>query len=59
MSLWQRGSQGSEVAKSQTRLREIGLYAGPIDGDYDGGTESAVKARWAAIKQCLEGDRAG
>ena len=38
MALYQRGSQGPEVAKIQTRLREIGLYAGPIDGDFGGGT---------------------
>lgn len=44
MALYQRGSQGPEVAKIQTRLQELGLYAGPIDGDFGGGTESAVKA---------------
>ena len=44
MALYQRGSQGPEVAKVQTRLQELGLYAGPIDGDFGGGTESAVKA---------------
>lgn len=41
---YRRGSKGSEVARIQTRLSELGLYRGPIDGDFGGGTESAVKA---------------
>lgn len=44
MALYQRGSQGPDVARIQTRLRELALYAGPLDGDFGGGTESAVKA---------------
>lgn len=44
MALFQRGLRGPEVAKIQTRLRELALYAGPIDGDFGGGTESAVTA---------------
>jgi peptidoglycan hydrolase-like protein with peptidoglycan-binding domain len=43
MALYQRGAQGPEVAKIQTRSRHVGLYAGPIDGDFAGGTGSAVK----------------
>lgn len=31
------------MAKIQTRLAELGLYRGPIDGGFGGGTESAVK----------------
>ncbi|MEV6109689.1 peptidoglycan-binding protein [Streptomyces sp. NPDC051940] len=30
-----RGSSGSEVEELQGRLKELGLYAGPIDGSYD------------------------
>jgi peptidoglycan hydrolase-like protein with peptidoglycan-binding domain len=44
MALYQRGSEGFEVTKIQTRLQALGLYAGPVDGDFGGGTESAVKA---------------
>jgi hypothetical protein len=39
----QRGSSGSDVAKIQTRLAELGLYRGPVDSSFGGGTESAVK----------------
>lgn len=41
---YRRGAKGDEVSRIQTRLREIGLYRGPIDGDFGGGTESAVRA---------------
>src|SRR5439155_23598758 len=35
---------GPEVAQLQTRLKALGLYAGPIDADFGGGTLAAVKA---------------
>jgi len=38
------GSQGDPVRRIQTRLAELGLYRGPIDGAFGGGTEGAVKA---------------
>jgi peptidoglycan hydrolase-like protein with peptidoglycan-binding domain len=44
MPTYQLHSQGPEVAQIQTRLKELGLYAGPIDGDFGGGTDAAVKA---------------
>ena len=37
------GSSGDTVAAIQTRLKELGLYAGPIDSSYGGGTEGAIK----------------
>jgi hypothetical protein len=37
-------AQGPEVGRIQTRLKELGLYAGPVDGDFGGGTLGAVKA---------------
>ena len=40
---YRRGAKGDEVARIQTRLRELKLYRGPIDGDFGGGTESAVR----------------
>lgn len=43
MALIQLGSKGSEVAQIQTALKEKGLYLGPIDSDFGGGTESAVR----------------
>jgi len=43
MAIYKMGSKGAEVKKIQKRLRSEGLYKGPIDGDFGGGTESAVK----------------
>lgn len=42
--IYRRGSSGLEVKKIQQRLKELGHYAGPLDGDFGGGTEAAVKA---------------
>ena len=43
MGIYKKGSKGSEVKRIQERLKTEGLYKGPIDGDFGGGTESAVK----------------
>ncbi len=37
-----RGSRGEEVIRLQNRLQELGYYQGAIDGQFGGGTESAV-----------------
>lgn len=37
------GSQGSEVRDLQTRLRDLGIYNGEINGKYDGATINAVR----------------
>ena len=39
-----RGSHGPEVVKIQAELQKLGWYRGPLDGDFGGGTESAVKS---------------
>jgi hypothetical protein len=44
MPVYRLGSKGPEVERIQTRLKELGYYRGPLDGDFGGGTESAVKA---------------
>ncbi len=44
MPLYQLHSQGPEVLQLQTRLKELGFYAGALDGDFGGGTDLAVKA---------------
>jgi hypothetical protein len=44
MPAYQQGSGGTEVIRIQTRLRELGFYAGPADSVFGGGTASAVKA---------------
>src|SRR4051794_24883513 len=39
----QTGSSGRAVESVQQRLRELGLYLGPLDGKYGGGTEASVR----------------
>ncbi|MGW3108481.1 peptidoglycan-binding protein [Streptomyces sp. NPDC001100] len=38
------GDKGPEVVELQLRLRQIGLYGGAADGDYDREVESAVRS---------------
>ncbi len=40
----QRGSTGSKVKQLQTRLAELGFYAGPISGNFMNQTRDAVNA---------------
>ena len=44
MGAYQRGAKGDEVSRIQDRLRALSFYRGPIDGNFGGGTESAVRA---------------
>jgi hypothetical protein len=39
----QRGSSGTDVAQLQAFLASLGLYGGPADGGFGGGTEAAVE----------------
>ncbi len=55
MALYQRGSLGSEVARIQQRLKELRLYRGPVDGQFGGGTESAVIAFQRSRKLTADG----
>jgi Putative peptidoglycan binding domain len=41
---YRRGAKGEEVSRIQIRLGELGLYRGPVDSNFGGGTESAVRA---------------
>jgi hypothetical protein len=43
MIAYKTGSKGEEVTKIQERLKDVGLYIGPLDGIFGGGTEAAVK----------------
>jgi len=43
MSAYKLGSTGEEVRKIQEKLQSLGIYLGPLDGDFGGGTEGAVK----------------
>ncbi|MBR3274009.1 MAG: SH3 domain-containing protein [Clostridia bacterium] len=38
-----RDSEGKDVLSLQTRLRDLGIYAGKLDGKYGGGTVNAVR----------------
>ena len=44
MAVLREGSSGSEVAKLQAQLQEIGFNPGPIDGRFSPATEAAVLA---------------
>ena len=43
MATYKLGSKGEEVRRIQEKLQALGIYRGPLDGDYGGGTEAAVK----------------
>ena len=42
MATYQLGSHGPQVAQIQEALKAKGLYRGPLDGDFGGGTHAAV-----------------
>src|SRR5438128_12685848 len=44
MSVYHLGSHGEEVRQIQEALEQRGLYRGPLDGDFGGGTQAAVVA---------------
>jgi len=44
MPSYELHAHGPEVSRIQTALRALGLYHGPVDGDFGGGTLAAVKA---------------
>jgi len=43
MATYRLGSKGEEIVKIQEKLKALGIYRGPVDGDFGGGTEAAVK----------------
>ncbi len=52
---WQKGSNGDEVTKIQTRLAELGFYSGSIDGDFGDATDKAFKAFQKAAGLYVDG----
>jgi peptidoglycan hydrolase-like protein with peptidoglycan-binding domain len=44
MPILRLGMQGEEVIQLQRRLRRLGFFDGPVDGDFGAATETAVKA---------------
>ncbi len=55
MAFYRRGSKGPEVERIQARLKELGHYRGPVDGDFGGGTESAIKSFQKAKRLEVDG----
>jgi len=43
MSVYQIGSKGNEVRRIQEKLQGLGIYLGPLDGVFGGGTQAAVR----------------
>lgn len=43
MSIFRLGSRGNEVRRIQQRLQALGIYRGPLDGVFGGGTEAAIR----------------
>jgi peptidoglycan hydrolase-like protein with peptidoglycan-binding domain len=52
---YQQGSQGRDIEKLQTRLKELGLYLGRVDGDFGPKTETAIKAFQASADLPVDG----
>jgi putative peptidoglycan binding protein len=55
VATYQLHSQGPEVKQIQTVLAAHGLYHGPLDGDFGGGTDAAVRAFQAANGLAVDG----
>jgi peptidoglycan hydrolase-like protein with peptidoglycan-binding domain len=55
VAFYQCGTRGPEVAIIQAKLKEKGTYNGSVDGDFGGGTESAVKAFQRSVGLAADG----
>ncbi len=55
MPIYRRGSRGPKVSRIQARLKELGYYRGPVDADFGGGTEVAVRAFQKAERLAVDG----
>ncbi|MFK3960873.1 peptidoglycan-binding protein [Guptibacillus hwajinpoensis] len=53
--LLKKGSTGSLVKELQSKLQAIGLYSGPLDGDFGNGTEQAVRNFQSRNKLTVDG----
>ena len=52
---WSKGSSGEEVEKIQARLKELGFYNGPVDGDFGDATDQAYRAFQEAAGLTVDG----
>lgn len=55
MPVLRAGSSGSEVEGIQRRLKELGFYAGPLNGVFDANVENAVRAFQSAEDLDVDG----
>jgi len=55
VAVYRRGSKGEKVKRLQNRLKQLGHYRGPIDGDYGPGTERAVRTFQRAKRLEVDG----
>jgi N-acetylmuramoyl-L-alanine amidase len=46
MGVYKIGSKGDEVRRIQEKLKALGYYEGPIDGDFGRGTETGRNWRF-------------
>lgn len=53
--LLKKGSTGSLVKELQSKLQAIGLYSGPLDGDFGNGTDRAVRNFQSRNKLTVDG----
>ncbi|WP_347548445.1 peptidoglycan-binding protein [Pseudalkalibacillus hwajinpoensis] len=53
--LLKKGSTGTLVKELQSKLKAIGLYSGPLDGDFGNGTEQAVRTFQSRNKLTVDG----
>ncbi len=44
MTVYMLGSRGAEVRKIQEKLKNLDYYYGPVDGEFGGGTDAAVRS---------------
>lgn len=55
MALFKLGSKGEEVSRIQARLQALGIYQGPLDGDFGGGTAVAVRRFQLKARLAVDG----
>jgi hypothetical protein len=55
MGVYKIGSKGDEVRRIQEKLKALGYYEGPIDGDFGHDTEAGVRAFQKAKKVTADG----
>ena len=55
MPVYLLGSKGDEVRRIQVKLQALGMYQGPIDGDFGGGTATAVRKFQQTAQLAVDG----